>query len=72
MFWFEQLTGFRETGCDKTCEPRGQGAFGNDDAWIDAAMRRALDGHRACDLDVRLVSYGAADPSALAIEKDYA
>jgi hypothetical protein len=50
----------------------GGGAFGNDAVWIDAALRRALDGHRAHDLDVRLVSYGAADPSSLAVERDYA
>jgi len=38
----------------------GGGAFGNDDAWIDRALQRALllaDGH---DLDVRLVRYGPA------------
>lgn len=38
----------------------GGGAFGNDDAWIDRALQRALllaGGHA---LDVRLVQYGAA------------
>jgi hypothetical protein len=49
----------------------GGGAFGNDEAWIDAALRRALDAHREHDLDVRLVCYGAADASSLAIERDY-
>lgn len=50
----------------------GGGAFGNHDAWIDAALRRALDAHRAHELDVRLVSYAGADPSSRAIERDYA
>jgi hypothetical protein len=36
----------------------GGGAFGNEDAWIQAAMRSALQAVRACDLNVRLVSYG--------------
>ena len=36
----------------------GGGAFGNDDAWIQDAMRCALEAVRDCDLDVRLVSYG--------------
>jgi len=36
----------------------GGGAFGNDDVWIDAAMRRALRKASEMDLDVRLVSYG--------------
>ena len=37
----------------------GGGAFGNNDAWIHAAMRRALNLAQGFDLDVRLVSYGA-------------
>jgi len=37
----------------------GGGAFGNDDAWIDAAMHRALTKAAGYDLNVRLVSYGA-------------
>jgi hypothetical protein len=41
----------------------GGGAFGNDDEWIDAAMRRALRRMRAVALDVRLVSYGAPSPA---------
>ncbi len=40
----------------------GGGAFGNDDAWIHTAIRRAAAKVQAFDLDVRLVSYGA--PSA--------
>jgi hypothetical protein len=47
----------------------GGGAFGNDDAWIDAAMRRALDKVRGVDLDVRLVSFGFPPPSMLETEE---
>lgn len=36
----------------------GGGAFGNDDAWIDRALQRALDLAKDCDLDIRLVQYG--------------
>jgi hypothetical protein len=38
----------------------GGGAFGNDPAWIIAAIRRALGGVSAYGLDVRLVAYGPA------------
>lgn len=40
----------------------GGGAFGNDESWIETAMRRALRLASQFDLDVRLVSYGR--PSA--------
>ncbi|MCK7494645.1 MAG: hypothetical protein MZW92_28420 [Comamonadaceae bacterium] len=40
----------------------GGGAFGNDERWIDAAMRRALRLHARSGLDVRIVGY--APPSA--------
>jgi hypothetical protein len=46
----------------------GGGAFGNDDAWIDAAMRRALDKVRGVDLHVRLVSFGSPAPAMLETE----
>jgi hypothetical protein len=35
----------------------GGGAFGNDESWIHAAMRRALQMMRGFDLDVKLVCY---------------
>lgn len=38
----------------------GGGAFGNDDGWIHAAMRRALKMMSGIDIDVKLVSYGGA------------
>ncbi len=44
----------------------GGGAFGNDDAWIQAAMRSALQAVREYDLNVQLVSYGP--PSADLLE----
>jgi hypothetical protein len=47
----------------------GGGAFGNDDAWIDAAMRRALSKVHKCDLDVRLVSFGSPAPTMLETER---
>jgi hypothetical protein len=49
----------------------GGGAFGNDDAWIDAAMRRALTKVQNFSLEVRLVSFGAPSPSMLALEKAF-
>jgi hypothetical protein len=47
----------------------GGGAFGNDDAWIDAAMRRALNKVHAFDLDVRLVSFGSPASTMLETER---
>ena len=49
----------------------GGGAFGNDDAWIDSALSRALDLVATAGLDVRLVSYGRAHPSHLALERQH-
>jgi len=40
----------------------GAGAFGNDDSWVQSALRRALETVKAIDLDVRIISYGS--PSA--------
>ena len=40
----------------------GGGAFGNDEAWIDRALQRALDLAADRDLDVRMVQYGADEP----------
>lgn len=41
--------------------------FGNDDAWIDAAMMRALRIVEHAALDVRIVSYGQPTASVRAI-----
>lgn len=45
----------------------GGGAFGNDDAWIDDAMMRALRIVEHAGLDVRIVSHGQPNPSVRAI-----
>lgn len=43
----------------------GGGAFGNDDAWIDAALRRAMTLAAGTGLDIRLVSYGTPSRAML-------
>ncbi|MCV7007528.1 hypothetical protein [Mycobacterium gordonae] len=45
----------------------GGGAFGNDDAWIDGAMMRALRIVEHAGLDVRIVSHGQPNSSVRAI-----
>jgi hypothetical protein len=49
----------------------GGGAFGNDDAWIDAALDRALQRFRDTPLDVRLVSHGEHRPSFLILNEAF-
>jgi hypothetical protein len=46
-------------------------AFGNDDDWILAAMRRSLEKLREFDLDVKLVSYGVASRAIAHIAGDF-
>jgi hypothetical protein len=48
----------------------GGGAFGNDERWIHAAMRRALKMVSMCDLDVRIVSYGPPSRALLQMADD--
>lgn len=50
----------------------GGGAFGNEAAWIDQAMVRALRRVQAFPLDVRLVSHGAPSSSLLEIARVFA
>ena len=50
----------------------GGGAFGNDDAWIDDALVRAVECVGGPDLDVRVVSYRAPTPSLRAIARRFA
>ena len=50
----------------------GGGAFGNDDEWIDAAIRRALRMVIESDLDVRLVSYGQPSGEMLQLVEEFA
>lgn len=47
----------------------GGGAFGNDPAWIDAAMERSLARMAGAGLDVRLVSHRQPPASMLAFER---
>ena len=49
----------------------GGGAFGNSDAWVDAAMRRAFELVIGHDLDVRLVSYGTPSREILKQASDF-
>ena len=49
----------------------GGGAFGNDDAWIDAAMRRALHIARNADLDVVILSWGGPPRSMIDLAAEF-
>jgi hypothetical protein len=49
----------------------GGGAFGNDAAWIYAAMRRALEMVSGFDLDVKLVSYRTPSRAIMQMAKDF-
>jgi hypothetical protein len=40
----------------------GGGAFGNDKAWIIAAIQRALSLYENVELDVAIVSYASPNP----------
>lgn len=49
----------------------GGGAFGNEDAWIDDAIRRALTVVEYAGLDIRLVGYRSIHPSVRAIVDEW-
>ena len=49
----------------------GGGAFGNEDDWIYAAIRRALKMMSGFELDVRLVSYGTPSRAIQQMVKDF-
>jgi hypothetical protein len=49
----------------------GGGAFGNADAWIDDAMRRALAVLEHASLDIRLVGHSSVHPSVRAIVEEW-
>lgn len=49
----------------------GGGAFGNDERWIHAAIRRALLMMSGFDLDVRLVSYSAPSRALLQLADEF-
>ena len=48
----------------------GGGAFGNDESWIVAAMRRALEMMRGTGLEAKLVSYGAPSRALLEVAEE--
>jgi len=48
----------------------GGGAFGNEPAWIHAAIRRAVRQVRGVNLDVRLVSRGTPSPAIRALVEE--
>jgi hypothetical protein len=50
----------------------GGGAFGNERAWIDAALRRALTLVRGFALDARVVSYGASGADIRRLVEEFA
>ncbi len=47
----------------------GGGAFGNEEGWIIAALKRALQLHRNSDLDVRIVSFRISNPALLQFQR---
>lgn len=49
----------------------GGGVFGNDDEWIDTAMRRAFRVVADFGLNVKIVSYGAPSHATLQLAKDF-
>lgn len=49
----------------------GGGAFGNDEIWIESAMRRAFRLFGDTGLDVRLVSYGTPSSTTSRIVQDF-
>jgi hypothetical protein len=49
----------------------GGSSFGNEDRWIHAAMRRALEMMLGIELDVRLVTYGTPSRAILQMAKDF-
>lgn len=50
----------------------GGGAFGNAPDWIHAAIKRAVNKVQGCDLDVRLVNYGAPSLAMREMARDLA
>lgn len=49
----------------------GGGAFGNQDEWIDAAIRSALEKFSAFELDVRIVSRGTTSQAISELARDF-
>jgi hypothetical protein len=49
----------------------GGGAFGNEDRWIHAAVRRALKLMSGFNLDVKLISYREPSKDILRLAEDF-
>ena len=49
----------------------GGGAFGNDDSWIEDALRRALELASGFDVDVKLVSYDRPSEAFRRLHQDF-
>jgi hypothetical protein len=69
--WATTLNTHR-TASNVVCLTRvGGGVFGNETAWIDGAIRRALKMVAGVELDVRLVSYGQPDRELLRLVGEF-
>jgi hypothetical protein len=69
--WAAVLNGQRGVSNVVLLTSLGGGAFGNDERWIEAAIRRALELTSEFDLDVRIVSYGAPSLAFLKLAQDF-
>jgi hypothetical protein len=69
--WAAALNALRGASSVVLLTSLGGGAFGNDESWIHAAIRRALQMMSGFDLDARLVSYGAPSRALLQIARDF-
>jgi hypothetical protein len=69
--WAGALNAQRGTSNVVLLTSLGGGAFGNDESWIQSAIRRAMQMMSVFDLDVRLVSYGTPSRALLQIVQDF-
>jgi hypothetical protein len=69
--WAAALNTHRTTSNVVYLTRLGGGAFGNETAWIDGAIRRALKIVAGIGLDVRLVSYGQPDRELLRLVGEF-
>jgi hypothetical protein len=69
--WAAMLTAQRGASNVVLLTHLGGGAFGSDESWIHAAIRRALKMSLGFDLDVKLVSYGTPSRAILRMAEDF-
>jgi hypothetical protein len=69
--WAAVLNAHRTTSNVVYLTRVGGGAFGNEKAWIDGALRRALNMFGHAGLDVRLVSHGRPDPELVRLVGEF-